>query len=65
MSTRRTQLEPPPKKGIANGEFFHREENPFRDLDETKQLTITETEEELETNVFRPMLSTNFIGCAI
>jgi len=60
MSARGTQLGPPPEKGIAKGEFFHLDENPFRDLDETKQPTITEAEEELETNVFHPLSSTNF-----
>lgn len=65
MSARRSQFEPPPGKGIAEGEFFHREENAFRDLDDMKQPTMTEAEEELETNVFHQFSSTNFIGCAV
>ena len=65
MSAPGTQLSAPPDKGIANGEFFHREDNPFRDLDDVKQPTITEAEEEMETNVFNRLLLTNFIGCAI
>jgi hypothetical protein len=65
MSARGTQFEPPPAKGIAKGEFFYREENPFHDVDDAKQPTIVEAEEELETNVFHLLSSANFIGCAI
>ena len=65
MSAPGTQLSAPPDKGIANGEFFHREDNPFRDLDNVKQPTITEAEEEMETNVLHRLLPTNFVGCAI
>ena len=51
MSSTGTQLSSPPEKGTAKGEFFHREENPFREVDEDKRPTILEAEEELETNV--------------
>jgi hypothetical protein len=50
MSSSGVQLGPLPK-GTAKGEFFYREDNPFRDLDERQQPAITEAEEELETNV--------------
>lgn len=50
VSTSGGQLAPPPK-GTAEGEFFYREENLFHDLDLKKEPTVTEAEEELETNV--------------
>jgi len=40
-------MEAAPEKG----DFFHREENPFCDIDEAKQPSISEAPEELETNV--------------
>jgi hypothetical protein len=50
MSISGAQLAPPPK-GTSKGEFFHREENPFHDLDKRQQPTIIEAKEEVETNV--------------
>jgi hypothetical protein len=40
-----------PGKGTKDGEFYHRSENPFRDVDQAKQPPTYEAEEELETNV--------------
>ena len=51
MSSKWTQLDAPPKKGTTKGDFYYREEHPFLKLDEEKQPTIIETEDELETNV--------------
>jgi hypothetical protein len=45
-------MEAAPEKGSEKGDFFHREENPFRDIDEAKRPSITEAPEELETNVY-------------
>lgn len=59
MSSSMTQLNSPPEKGTANGEFFHREENPFRKLDEDKKPKILEAEDELETNVIRLLTLSN------
>lgn len=59
MSAQNIQLETPPEKGISKEEFFRRGENPFRDIDHTKQPTIIEAEEELETNVCHPLSRTN------
>lgn len=35
----------------AKDEFFYRQQNPFHDLDSSKQAEIIEAEEELEINV--------------
>jgi len=54
MSTQGTQLDPPPDKGTAKGDFFHKDENPFQSLDAAHPPTVEEAEDEFETNVNPP-----------
>jgi hypothetical protein len=55
MSTQATQLAPPPEKGTAKGDFFHKDENPFQSLDAAHPPTVEQGEDELETNVTFPL----------
>lgn len=40
-----------PENGTEEGQFFYKEENPFRELDESKAPQTSEGEDELETSV--------------
>jgi hypothetical protein len=39
--------------------FFTKEENPFKDLDEKRQATVVDGEDELETNVHKLKILNN------
>ena len=65
MLSQGTRLETSPEYGTSEGEFFHREENRFRDLDDEHLPTIIEAEEELETNVHTSNSFALIVECAI
>jgi len=54
-----------PEKGTEVGQFFHKEENPFRELDDTKLPPSNEGEEELETDVTSRANTVLTVGTAI
>jgi hypothetical protein len=44
-------MESAPRKGTDEGDFFHRPENRFRNLDSAREPAIDDAQDELETNV--------------